>query len=230
MNKARNDISFLLQSPIAHRGLHNATKNIPENSFAAFQYALIKKVPVEFDIRLLKDGQIVVYHDATLPDGRPIADCTRADLPKLADHSQIPLLTEILKRVSGKIPLLIEFKPDRRTLALERAALPLLQAYDGKLAIQSFDPRTLKFFKKFAPTIPRGQLIAPKQLKQSANLREYLAHHRPDRKNTAPDFISAPQSAIPETNLPVLVWTVRDNITATQLKNRCANIICENLF
>ena len=228
MNKARNDISFLLHSPIAHRGLHNAAKNIPENSFAAFQYALIKKVPVEFDIRLLKDGQIVVYHDATLPDGRPIADCTRADLPKLADHSQIPLLTEILKRVSGKIPLLIEFKPDRRKLALERAALPLLTQYDGPFAIQSFDPRTLRFFKKFAPQIPRGQLINPKPLKNSASLREYLAHHHPERSH--PDFISAPLSAIPATSLPVLAWTVRDAEAATAAKSHCANMICENIF
>lgn len=231
MNKPRNNIDFLLQAPIAHRGLHNLAKKIPENSFAAFKYAAIKKYPIELDIHLLRDSQIAVYHNDTLPDGRKIVDCIRADLPKLPDHSQIPLLHEVLKRIDGKVPLLIEFKTDAPKFALEQAALPLLTSYRGALAIQSFDPRTLHFFKQHAPQIPRGQLISPKPLRQSENLREYLAHHHPDNFYTRPDFISADlNKPLIHTNLPILAWTVRTHSDANAAKRLASNIICEKIL
>ena len=49
---------------IAHRGLHN--NYIVENTLLAFLKAVEKDYAVELDIRLLKDGTVVVYHDINL--------------------------------------------------------------------------------------------------------------------------------------------------------------------
>lgn len=49
---------------IAHRG---ASALAPENTFAAFRRAVADGAEgVEFDVRLAKDGEVVVFHDATL--------------------------------------------------------------------------------------------------------------------------------------------------------------------
>ena len=42
--------SWLLDQPIAHRGLHD--KNSPENSISAFQKAIDQGYPIELDVQL----------------------------------------------------------------------------------------------------------------------------------------------------------------------------------
>lgn len=58
--------SFLRTTPIAHRGLHDIKKGIPENSYAAYQAAIDKNYAIEMDVRFSKDGKLVVFHDDTL--------------------------------------------------------------------------------------------------------------------------------------------------------------------
>ena len=233
MSKARNNIDFLLQKPIAHRGLHNAAKNIPENSFSAFKAAIIKGYPIELDLHLLKDGNVVVFHDDNLNRltgvDKNLKDCTLTDLPKLKDHSKIPTLQQILDLVAGKVPLLIEFKTDAPKFALERAALPILQSYQGAFAVQSFSPQSLHFFKQNAPTIPRGQLIS-----QTPHQNTILAHYtfkHLDNFYTRPDFIAANVKQLPlNTELPVLAWTIRDQQSVNQAKTCASNLICEQIL
>ena len=55
-----------MQNPliIAHRG---ASALAPENTFAAFRKAVSDGAEgIEFDVRLTRDGEVVVFHDATL--------------------------------------------------------------------------------------------------------------------------------------------------------------------
>src|SRR5258707_14041415 len=47
----------------AHRGLHSGTA-FPENSLIAFAAALEFRAGIECDLRLTRDNQIVVFHDA----------------------------------------------------------------------------------------------------------------------------------------------------------------------
>lgn len=46
--------SFLRTTPIAHRGLHDIKKGIPENSYAAYQAAIDKNYAIEMDVRFSK--------------------------------------------------------------------------------------------------------------------------------------------------------------------------------
>src|ERR671932_1576515 len=57
---------WLVRTPIAHRGLHAAQEGRPENSLAAFAQACALGFPAELDVRLTRDGEVVVFHDRAL--------------------------------------------------------------------------------------------------------------------------------------------------------------------
>ena len=56
--------SWLVTDYIAHRGLHN--KMYPENSIGAFANAIDKGYPIEIDVQMIADGNIIVFHDYSL--------------------------------------------------------------------------------------------------------------------------------------------------------------------
>ena len=44
----------------AHRGLHNLSEGVPENSMAAFRRAAEHGYGIELDVQLTRDGQVIV--------------------------------------------------------------------------------------------------------------------------------------------------------------------------
>lgn len=148
----------------AHRGLH--CEGRPENSMAAFRAALEHGYGIEFDIHLLKDGNLAVIHDSSLKrvtgcEGR-IEDLTTEDLKNYrlgGTEETIPTFRDVLELYSGKAPLVIELKPvDGNYAALAETACRMLEGYQGLYCIESFDPRCLAWLKKNRPDIIRGQL------------------------------------------------------------------------
>lgn len=55
-----------LRLPIAHRGLHDRSNGIVENSPSAFGAAMDAGYGIELDLQLSGDGQAMVFHDETL--------------------------------------------------------------------------------------------------------------------------------------------------------------------
>jgi len=88
---------------IAHRGLHD--KNIIENSYIAIKKAIEseKYLGVEFDIRVTKDNEFIIYHNSFY-NNKLIKNTLYKELPKY-----VPRLIDILKIKSNKI-FLIEVK------------------------------------------------------------------------------------------------------------------------
>ena len=133
--------SWLVQQPIAHRGLF--TDKIPENSLSAFKNAIKSKLPIELDVTILTDGTVVVFHDEKLArltgkDGF-ISNCSYADIAKLTlsgTKEKIPTLKEALEVIDGKVPILIEIKNFGKVGAIEKAVWKALQGYRGEYAIQ----------------------------------------------------------------------------------------------
>jgi glycerophosphoryl diester phosphodiesterase len=79
---------------IAHRG---ASRIHPPNTIEAFQAAReLGADAVELDVRPSADDQLVIHHDATLPDGRPVSALRHADLP-----TSVPSLPEALQACEG---------------------------------------------------------------------------------------------------------------------------------
>lgn len=152
---------------IAHRGLHNIDKGIPENSLAAFKAAADKGFPIELDVHLSKDGRIVVFHDNNLKRMTGIDKKINElgydeikDLRLSGTDEKIPLLVDVLKLVRGRVPLLIELKNTSMLFELENRLCRTMQNYSGYWAIQSFNPLRVGWFARHCPSIERGQLIS----------------------------------------------------------------------
>ena len=158
-------------SHFAHRGLHAKDKSVPENSLAAFRLAVENGYGIELDIRFTKDKQLVVFHDDTLLRmcglDRCVDEFTYEELQAfhlLDSTEQIPLFSEILSLVDGQIPLLVEIKTGPENALLCSHAYDMLRQYHGPYCIESFHPLIVRWFKKNAPQILRGQLSAPPQV------------------------------------------------------------------
>ena len=147
----------------AHRGLHNTER--AENSMSAFKAAVEGGYGIELDIRLSKDGQLVIFHDDTLErvcgrDGKVI-DFTAEELATFelcGTDDGIPLFSDLLKLVDGKVPLLVEIKEDPGVNAVSLAACEMLKGYNGDFIIESFNPLSLRTVKKNYPEVSRGIL------------------------------------------------------------------------
>ena len=155
-------MSWLKDRPIAHRGLHTST--VSENSLAAFDDAIAAGYCIELDLRLSADGEIMVIHDDSLQRvcgqaGR-VSRLTREELRacKLTNGEDIPTLAEVLSRVDGREPILIELKPARTSRQAAELMLPQLDDYAGEFAIQSFDPWLCRYVKQLRPDWQVGLL------------------------------------------------------------------------
>lgn len=180
----------------AHRGLHGEGR--PENSMAAFRAALEGGYGIEFDLHLLKDGNIAVIHDSLLKrttgaDGR-IEDLTTEDLknyPLEGTEETIPTFRELLDLYAGKAPLIVELKPvDGNHAQLCRKACEMLDTYGGPYCMESFDPRCIYWLKKNRPELIRGQLsenFVKNDRKNPLLLRLVLTHQLANFL-TVPDF------------------------------------------
>jgi glycerophosphoryl diester phosphodiesterase len=217
------DISWLAKHPVAHRGYHDLNKARWENTLSAFEAAAERGFAIECDIHLSRDGIPVVIHDADLKrltgtDGS-VFERTAAELGALkvgatADH--IPTLEEMLRKVAGRVPLVIELKGiEGKDEGLLSKVAGLLGHYRGQAAIMSFDSWLVREFPKQAPGIPAG-LTAMGKSEQDieshfgmlAYQLSFASYNLDDMPNPFVTFMRERLS------LPVISWTVRDRTAA----------------
>lgn len=152
----------------AHRGLYDPALGIPENSMAAFRAAARAGYGVELDARLTRDGQVVVSHDDDLRRMTGQAgEVHRLTWPELQEYrlggtgESIPLLSQALDVLgAGRVPVILEVKPCRRRRELCEKVLALLDGHSGSICVESFDPLIVRWFRRHAPDILRGQLTS----------------------------------------------------------------------
>jgi len=151
----------------AHRGLHDITKGIPENSMAAFDRAVLCGYGIELDIRMTSDNQFAVMHDRSLMRAcgvnKNVDELSMTDLKSLklfGTNQTVPVFYEVLKRVAGKVPLLIEVKceQDLSYREIVKELTFYLDTYRGDVLIESFHPGILMMLAKERPQYLRGQL------------------------------------------------------------------------
>ena len=155
----------------AHRGLHTPDRIVPENSLAAFRRAADGGYGIELDVRLTRDGYVVVYHDDTLSRlcgvNKRVDELSYDELRALSlcgTMQTIPLFSEVLETIGGRVPLIVELKgggKHRRELCQKTWAL--LRDYKGHACVESFDPLMVAWFRFHAPSLLRGQLASPRQ-------------------------------------------------------------------
>lgn len=225
LRNTTRDLDFLTRQPFAHRGLHG-TKGVPENSRAAFERAIAAGYGIELDVRLTKDKDAVVFHDAELPRlanaGGRISDLTTGELAAFrlsGTDEPIRTLREVLSEIGGRVPTLVEVKsPGRRGYgSLCRAVRRALEGSNGWTAVMSFDPRIVRWFREHSPQTVRG-LVVTKDGSGNAGLRGWLSRTLAARA-TRPHFIACDINALPfgfaerqrRKGRPILTWTVRDD-------------------
>jgi glycerophosphoryl diester phosphodiesterase len=220
---------WLTARPVAHRGLHDASRGIIENMPSAAQAAVDGNFSIECDIQLTADGEAMVHHDDAL--GRltegvgALLTNTAAELRALKFRDtpeRMMSLGDLCALVAGRVPLVIEVKShfdgDRR---LVTRMMEVLSAYSGPVVGMSFDPDQVLALRELAPKLPRG-IIAPltyddswkKLTREQRDGMLYLRHGF----RTEPHFVAyrvdqlpapAPWIARNIFGCPLLTWTVR---------------------
>jgi glycerophosphoryl diester phosphodiesterase len=220
---------YWLKRPIAHRGLHDAAKGVVENSVSAVRAAMGKGYAIEVDLQCAADHMPVVFHDATLDrltgETGPVAtrdiDTLRAiRLKGSSDH--ILSLPDLLERVDGYVPLVLEVKSTwARDGKFEAKIAEALKPYAGPVAVMSFDPYCVAAFRNIAPALPRG-LVAGRfdvgNWPELSAMQRFAMRHLLTSAFAWPHFIAYDIAALPASapliakflfGLPLLTWTVR---------------------
>ena len=236
-------LDWLIARPVAHRGLHDATAGVIENTPSAFAAAIAANYAIECDLQLSADGEAMVHHDDTLgrlTDGSGRIDTmTALQLQRVvfrATADRMITVGELCDLVAGRVTLVIDLKGrfdgDRHLVA--RAA-EVLARYGGPAALMSFDPAQIAALRAIAPRLPRG-MVAERRYAHPAwnevpagNKRAmtYFGH----ALRTRPQFIAYAVADLPAAlpcvarnilGLPLLTWTVRTEADRRRAA-RCAD-------
>lgn len=221
---------------IAHRGLHSRKFNIPENSIPAFLKSVSKNYAIELDIQMSSDGEIVVFHDKDLERmtgvrGR-VSDFTLPELKGFMlsnSNCEIPTLSEVLRLVGGRVPILIELKNNRFLGKMEKKLIQILEGYRGDYAIQSFNPLVLLWFRFYASYIKRGQIVSRNNI--------FLLNKILLKYTIKPDFISCRYNEVnydlykkcKNIGIPLICWTIKTIKDLEKLKIFCNAFIFEDI-
>jgi glycerophosphoryl diester phosphodiesterase len=201
---------------IGHRG---AAGHVLENTLGSIEKAIELGVDyVEIDLRLTRDGHVVVLHDATVDrttngHGR-IKDLTLAQVKRIKtkDGQHVPTLEEVLKLTDGRVGLMLELKI--RGLAKPVTEMVERSSFSSPVIYASFQHKELSHVREWAPSatimplISRGR-IAPRI---PATLD---AHHVGIRFDRVTKPVVASLHAA---SLKIFVFTVNNSNDITRLK------------
>ena len=217
---------------IAHRGIHNEA--IPENSMKAFSLALKKNIPIEFDVHILKDKNIVVFHDDNLKrmtnKDKFIKECTYEEIKDLKlknTDEKIPLLKDVLKLVDGKVLLDIELKMDVTDHSLEDGLIEILKDYNGEVILKSFDYIKVKYLKKHT-NYKIGLLI-----KRMSGFKDFIIRNINFNILIKPDFLACNKNmldckSVKTFKKDIYIWTIKNKDELKIYKSDY--YISENIF
>ncbi len=155
---------------IAHRGL---SARFPENTMAAFRAAADAGAEMlELDVGLSSDGQVVVLHDATLDrttdgrgelSGQPWSALAALDAGAWFDPAfageRLPLLSQVLDELGGRIAINVEIKPEAVHSALaggieeQVVAMVRQRGLQPRVTVSSFEPGAVARVHRLDPSI-----------------------------------------------------------------------------
>lgn len=155
----------------AHRGV---SALMPENTLPAFAAAWAMGADeIEFDIRLTRDGRLIVSHDKTLErisDGT--GELSRYSLSELRVHNigikrgwEVPFCTaeEVFALLGGKIMFNMHLKEHGEEGYLIRELSRLVEQYDVRDSVYfAASPEQLAWMVRLAPDIPRTAIQLPR--------------------------------------------------------------------
>jgi len=212
------NLDWMLEKPIAHRGLHDKSRNIHENTLSAAQAAIDGGYNIELDLQPSMEMTPMVFHDHELDRLTGETGFTRertaSALQGISIHGTrdtIPSFETFLKLASGKTGLVVELKgKEGLDDGFAKRVADLLQKYDGNACMMSFDHHLLRDARNCAPQMALG-------LTAQGGDSEYETH-KAIAEECDVDFLSYHVKELDtrfvhdfrETGRPVISWTVRD--------------------
>ncbi len=172
---------------IAHRG---ASAIAPENTLAAFQLAMDARADaIELDVRLTADGNVVVIHDAHLKrttNGKGLVEQSSTGRIKSLSagswfgdrysEERVPLLSEVLELVMGKIGIDIELKQEhhQKGFSLLKRTLAIIREHGAEeyILLTSFNYSMIKTVRVSNRKITTGVIGHPYHVLSASSLAE----------------------------------------------------------
>ncbi|HEX9854465.1 MAG TPA: glycerophosphodiester phosphodiesterase family protein [Acidimicrobiia bacterium] len=216
----------------AHRG---ASALAPENTVAAFARAVeVGADGVELDVRLTRDGTMVVHHDASIPRFGIIADRTFDDLRTAAPS--VPTLEEAVAACADLVvnielkndPAEPDFDGDHSVadLVVEWAA-----RWRHRVVVSSFNHDTVTRVRHLDPAVATGQLVdrtayLDSELDGAAESGHlYVIPHKRHMRSDPAGVVAAAAGR----GLQLIVWTVDGARSQRELAAAgVAAIVCNN--
>ena len=232
-----NAPAWLVERPIAHRGLHDGARGVIENTLRAAEAAIVGGFAIECDIQLSSDGEAIVFHDETLDRltdaSGSVSALSAAEIARLrikGSGEPPPTFAAFLDTVAGRTPIICELKSrfDGDWRIADRAAA-LAANYDGPLAFKSFDHDLAAYLRLRRPHMraPRGPCpigILAQASYDDPSWAFLSAEQKRDWTDfdhydlARPDFLSWNVDDLPHkipflvkefTGAPIMAWTVR---------------------
>ena len=229
----------LARPVIGHRGNR---AHAPENTRESLLEAVaLGADALEFDLRLTRDGQLVVFHDATLErttDGHgAIEQHTLAELQRLDAGAKftpdggrsfpwrgrgvrVSSFDEIVDALPRHLPCIVELKTPAATEPLRQAVRR--HGLEKRVIVAGFDPRSTRplrgaGFALGASTRDVLALLPAALLRLHAAPRHVQALCIPQRWHGLPVPIAAFARALRGSGTVIHVWTVNDAAAAHAL-------------
>lgn len=214
---------------IGHRG---ARGEAPENTLAGFQYIHALGIrAVEFDVRQLKDDELIIMHDdnflRTTGIDQPLYDLNSTELEAYNqaniwmdwDTQITPTLTQTLNIIHDFEHIEVEVKAVATKIEAEKLVLALqkqLQGFEQTTVITSFDLKIHQALEQQKSSFKRGLLIEEdiKELAIEQALQLGCCQIGWMNQLATDEMIQATQKA----GLSMSVWTVNDIQRAKQLQ------------
>jgi glycerophosphoryl diester phosphodiesterase len=241
-------LDYVTARPIAHRGLHDRTKGIVENTASAFRAAMAHGFAYECDVQLTADGEAVVFHDFTLErlttgSGR-VVDRKASEIAALSMRDgpdRVGTMADMLALTSGKSLIVCEIKSTYDgDMRLTNRVAEVARGYSGPLVIKSFDPAIVAHWHTLKTRIPVGIVAMnayeyPDYVRLTASQKHALANllHFSESR---PDFVSwriadlpcaAPYLCRAALGLPLMTWTVRTEAERASAARHADQIVFE---
>src|SRR5262245_46524972 len=206
---------------VGHRG---APRRARENTIESFDFAEgFGSEAIEFDVRLTREGEAVVFHDDEIVLGTqriPVKSFTWREIEKLVIPSEmgeyrIPKLEQVFHRYGTALRYIVEVKSvpgmPHGTMARRVAKLASLYGVEARCLVASFDAEFLKRMRDVAPHLATSYLfdhpVALPSPGQNAPLFPPVDAIAPRKDLITPTLLA--QAAM--VNLSVHPWTVDEN-------------------
>ncbi|NCU25528.1 glycerophosphodiester phosphodiesterase [Candidatus Nomurabacteria bacterium] len=163
--KKKESLKSLKGWDYAHRGLHDASAEIYENTVPAFERAVKNGYGAELDVQLTADKIPVVFHDFDLKRmcgvDKKVSELKYDEIiryPIMSGDSVIPKFEEVLRIFEGRAPLIVEIKLSGNNTESCEYIDKVLSEHKVDHCIESFNPWVVRWYKANKPGTVRGQL------------------------------------------------------------------------